>query len=548
MKTHFKNGKLGIKYVLVEENFLNLIDSKLHADAYVGEHTGGYAEIEFAGKYLDACVLFYQNSVNKAFLDRAKTVVDSICENQRSDGYLGGMSKGMEWVSFSVWNQAFTVLGLVSYFKVTSEQRALVAAEKCIRYIANHYMYEGGDILDGNNNGSQHLSILPAVAALYQVSSQKIYRDFMVHITDAMKHSDNNFFSFGSILELRSKKGIENFVILLGMLAYGESCSDPGALASCEKYWTELQDTQIRETGNGTIEENWTVGGNEAKFLGYDSRPNENCVAVGWFELSNALFKRTKKTYYLDAMEKTLYNHILGSMDGKCSDFGYYQPNYGIKYTNSEKNAVYKCCRYRGYHVFSQLPGCLFDEDSKYITPMLYTDCLYEGETVTVEERTGYPYDGVIAFHIKGKTDKKLRLRIPGWCKSFSITKNENGLDCDMEDGYICISVGENDEIVLKLEQSLCFTGVKIEDANYVYATYGCILLAIDSNLNQDIYNIVLDTESACAWVKQPAHYDIGFCVNGFLNEEKIDVHLVDFASAGKVLENSEYTIYVKAR
>ncbi|HJA92635.1 MAG TPA: glycoside hydrolase family 127 protein [Candidatus Eisenbergiella merdipullorum] len=545
MKVQFGASKLSTRYSLLAENFLK-INADKHARAYVGEHDGGYADIEFAGKYLDTCVRFYNNSGDAEFLNRAEIVADSICDNQRSDGYLGGLIKGKEWEGFSVWNQAFTVYGLVSYFKATQDKRALAASEKCISYIADHYMYGGGDITDGSNNGTQNLSILIAVAVLYQVDPKEQFKDFMLHIADKIRHSDNNFFEFDSILNLRSKKGIENFVILIGMLIYGDACCDPSALQACEKYWKELNDTQIRETGNGSTGECWNDRGNQPMFLGYDVRPNENCVAVGWFELSSELFRRTGKACYLDAMEKTLYNHILGSMDAQCSDFAYYQPNYGIKYTDSRTHAVYLCCRYRGYSLFSQLPECLFAADDHHISPMLYTDCDYYDGSVKIEERTRYPYDGAIEFRISGSTDKKLKLRIPVWCQKYAMEKNGMEEQADLKDGFISTDISDGDTIVLRLEQELCFKPCEIDGTRYVSACYGCILLAADSALNEDIYDILIDVADPHVKTENQDKYDMVFSVDGFLKGKKQRIKLVDYASSGKAMVNSEYTIYMK--
>ena len=129
---------------------------------------------------------------------------------------------------------------------------------------------------------------------------------YIYYIVGRIKNSDLNFFDFDDILELRSRKGIENFVILLGILRYAKLFGDEEAVCSVEKYWQQVNDTQIRNTGNGTMHELWSERGNACRLLGAGDKPNETCVAVGWMELSLTLFYLKQDVKYLDAIDKTL--------------------------------------------------------------------------------------------------------------------------------------------------------------------------------------------------------------------------------------------------
>lgn len=296
------------------------------------------------------------------------------------------------WENFDVWNHTFTVLGLLSYYTETKEQKALDAAEKCALNIADHYMSnKGKDILDATNFGTQHISFLFVLPQLYKITGKQIYMDFMNFIADKLKNSDLNFFEFDSILDLRSKKGIENFVILMGIIQYAEIISDKKAIESAKKYWQQVNDTQIRNTGNGTVGEFWTENGNAAALLGADCKPNENCVAVGWIEFSLMMFYKEQSTKYLDAIEKSLLNHVLGSLSDDGTDFAYYQPNYGRKISTTSED-MYKCCRYRGFTLFAYLQDMLYYSDESYIIPMIYQTSEYEDDYVKIIQKTDYPY------------------------------------------------------------------------------------------------------------------------------------------------------------
>ncbi len=474
---------LGKTYKKTEDGILkHSLES--HLQSYSGDHHDMWAEPEFTGKYIDICTKYYKNTGDSEYLDHAKAVVDKICDIQPEDGYLGALMEKDRWENFDVWNQTFTILGLLSYYAETKEQKALDAAEKCAESIADHYMNnKGKDILDATNFGTQNISILFVLPQLYKITGKQTYMDFMNFIADKIKKSDLNFFEFNSILELRSKKGIENFVILMGIIKYAEITGNEKAIESAKKYWQQVNDTQIRNTGNGTVGEFWTENGNAPALLGADVKPNENCVAVGWIELSLMMFYKEQSVKYLDAIEKSLFNHILGSLSEDGTDFAYYQPNYGKKLSTTDEE-MYKCCRYRGFTLFAYLQDMLYYSDENCIIPMIYQASEYEDEYVKIIQKTNYPFDTSIEFDVttKKECNKKLKLKIPGWCKKYTLnTKYEYA------DGYLILDC-KNMSINLNLESDIIEERGIINGIEYVSYSKGPLLLTLEPDAKNPLY------------------------------------------------------------
>ena len=473
---------LGRLYADATRFFLEEIDPAAHAAAYVGTHGSGFAETEFAGKYMEICVRYARMTGSGRALDAARTVAKAVSANQREDGYIGGMEQGRETDDFSIWNQAFTLLGLVAYYEYTHEAFALAAADRLVRWCAACFMTGKADILSGTNNGSQHLSFLLPLVRLCRVRDEPLYRDFTQYIVGRIKGSDNDFFHFGSILDLRSKKGIENFVILIGMLEYGELFGDAEALPACEKYWTELAETQIRENGNGTNGEVWEKDGNRPQMLPVERFPDENCVAVGWIEFCLALYFRTGKAKYLDAADQSIYNHLLGAVGEAGEDFAYYQPNFGKRITHTGRT-MYQCCRYRGYTAVSILPQALFRAREDVLDTVLYANARYEDEEWTVWEQTAYPYRGDVTLRITVKCpgQRTLRLRVPSWADRLSPELDGAAVEATPVDGWIQLTrawtVGDH-TVSLHFTPRLTVKRAEIDGEARACIMYGCILLA----------------------------------------------------------------------
>lgn len=522
-------GILGDYYEKVKNSLLYDVDVKQHIDTYIGEHHEWYAEPEFSGKYIDICIKLYEETKNEIALKHAKQVVESVLNNIREDGYIGMLKKGNEFLNFGVWNQTFTIFGMLSYYRITKDDKVLKACEKSVHYIMNHFINDGNDILDCINNGTNHSSILLVLSDLYYYTKNHLYIDYSEFILNRFKNSDLNLLDFDSILNLRSQKGIEITVILLGLLKYAELTGNKSIISSVEKYWQEVYDTQIRNTGNGTLFELWTKNGNAPAMINEEKKPNETCVAVGWLELSSALFKIKKQTKYANAIDRTLYNHILASISPNGDDFAYYQPNFGNK-IRATKEGMYKCCRYRGFTLFTYMPDMLFFEDDKDIMSVIYTNCEYHSDSVKITEKTGFPFDCNFTFEIDSYSDKHLKLRLPNGydIKSFNIN---NDAEYVVNDEYIeCfLNTDRHYEINMALEPKITVETGIIDENKVAAVSYGQILLALVGDCN----DVITDVESlVSANDSTDENHLIKFEGKAIKNGKPTTVTLVDYSSA----------------
>lgn len=483
MKKAFLNGGiLGNCYDKILYTLINEINLNEHIKTYEGEHDEWYAEPEFTGKYLDLCMRIYNEHKEEKALYNAEKIVESILENMREDGYIAGLKKGEEFINFGVWNQTFTIMGLISYYKTTLDFSALNACEKCTDFIMNNFIKGKNNILNAINGGIQNITVLFILSDLYELTKNNKYLEYINFITDVLKNTEMNFLNFESIFDIQSKKGIESLIVLIAILKAACITNETDYIRSVEKYWQEVYDTQIRNTGNGTIGENWTKGGNAAMHLSAQQHPNETCVAVGWIELSLSLFYQTKDVKYINAIDRTLYNHILASVSENGDDFAYFQPNYGKQIKNTTVGQ-YKCCRYRGFTLFTYMSDMLFFEDDSDIIPLIYTNAKYTSDNINIEETTNYPFEKTITFNIQtgNKFSKNIKIRIPENCEIQKIEINSKETEFSKKDSYIIISLSKNSdyEITVFFNPLLREITGKINGKNVVSYEYGCVLLAL---------------------------------------------------------------------
>lgn len=256
--------------------------------------------------------------------------------------------------------------------------------------------------------------------------------------------------------------------------------------------------------------------------LGLDIKANETCVAVGWIQLSLALFYLRQDTKYLDQIDKSLYNHMLASIAEDGSDFAYYQPNFGKKIKTKEVG-LYKCCRYRGFTLFSYMDEMLYYEDEQSLIPMLYTSGCYQSEDVEVTMKTNYPFEANISLTAIAHCNKMLKLRVPKNYTVVEIIVNGNQKNHEIAEGYITIELQKDTpvQVELTLQPELYVEHGKIEEKEYVAFTYGCILLAA-KNVDDNTY---VKKDNLCLKAGKPnSDTKMSFTIS--------DISYCDYASA----------------
>ena len=487
-KTEY-TGLLGEKYRTIREHFLRNVSPEVHAKTYVGLHDMYYAEPEFTGKYIDLCTQLYRDNPDSPFLDYAARVVASVLENQREDGDVSALESYDSW--FPVWNQVFTIFGLLSYYDVTREAKVLSAAEKSARSIMAHF--EGEKIphfLDTVNDGSEHLCFLLPLSMLYAITGKEEYRDFAEYLLAYLEITDMNLVSFADILQLRSKKGIEMLLAYLGLAHFGRVTGNAAYIAAADRYFRQVNDTQIRNTGNGTLHEFWSENGNAPVMLPNEDKPNETCVAVGFCELALALFEQNPDGVYLDAVEKSLFNHILGALSSDGKDFGYYQGNFGVKVTQT-REGQYQCCRYRASDFFAHMPDMLYYEKDRVVIPRIYAPSVYKNGDIILTQKTDYPKNGEVSFVMTAQKPFVLRLRIPAWCKAYLLRVNGEAkrplrkAELQGQKGLLTLYIpaGET-HVSLSLCMDIAKEEGKIDGKDVVSFRYGPLLLVKDSRVS----------------------------------------------------------------
>ncbi len=551
-------------------NLYLAIDIEELKNVFRETHDNWYAEPEFVGHYMASGPLVYKASNNDEILRRNEDLVKTVIENQREDGYLGTYHKGLEFdYTFSVWNQNFMIKGLIAQYEQTGNKAALEAAMKCADYNANAFLYSDTvELLMGLNQGIQHATILEEMANLYSITGKQLYLDFANYIIDRLENSSIKVISIPNTAEfwavqfmMGCTKGVEMFNVYYGILKMYEITGDDSYLTAAQKYWRALQTTQIRITGNGTIGEHWNHLGNKPVELTNDLRPNENCVACGWMKFSADLALFSGEAKYFDELEKSLYNHLIGSQAHDGHDFSYYQGNIGHKIHEKDAGS-YSCCRYRGMRILAYLPEYVYMQSDKSVAVNLYTPSTTTatiGSTkIKFEQNTNYPKDGRVAIYVKPDENSKfsLLLRKPDWSEKVLVKVDEEEIECREENGYLVIERewgSAGNRIELSIDMTAEFIEAIINEEASVAVKYGPLVLAIDSRYGTPIESTTIKFQEKpelrpVSINDQEYTPQVKFDIQGKIGGKDKLITLVDYASAGSINPGiDEFRLWIPA-
>lgn len=556
-QTKLTDGMLAERCRKNIDNLYLAIDKEELKNIYAETHDPWYAEPEFLGHWLTAGPLLYAHSGNETIPERNREVLQAVFEGQRENGYLGTYHEGLEFdYTFSVWNQNFMIKGLIAQYEATGNQKALEAATKCADYIATAYLESDTlDILFGLNMGIQHATILEETAHLYSITGKQRYLDFANYIIKRLENSSIKVLTIPNKAEfwainymMGCTKGIEMFNIYFGILEMYRITGDEKYLTAARNYWRNLKEIQIRITGNGTIGENWNHLGNTPIDLTNDMRPNENCVAMGWMKFNAELSQFEGEAIYFDELEKTLYNHLVGSQAMDGHDFSYYQGNIGHKIHEKDPGA-YSCCRYRGMRILSYLPGYVYMQSDDKLAVNLFTPSTtatsIKGTDVVLEQKTDYPKTGKILIYLRPARDTEftLMLRKPEWCENASVKVDGRTINPEEKNGYLVINrnwPASGSDVDLDLEMTVSKFEADINDEDRMAVKYGPLVLAIDSRYGTPIESTMIKYRETPEL--EPVALQAGsnipqvkFQTTGQINGRETRITLVDYASAGSL-------------
>jgi len=512
-------------------------------------------------KTLEAVAALYAATKDKKLDAMMDDAIAVIAKAQKEDGYIytksiieqkkSGQAKMFDdKLSFEAYNFGHLMTAACVHYRATGKTSLLNIAKKATDFLIGFY-----------NNASPEQArnaICPShymgITEMYRTTGEKKYLDLvkkLIDIRGMSEGSDDN----SDRLPFRQMKEVNGHAVRANYLfagvadVYAET-GDQTLLSTLDLMWDNVVNEKMYVTGGcGALYDGLSMEGISYKpdsiqkiqqAYGKDyqlpnkTAHNETCANIGNVLWNWRMLQLTGESKYADIVELELYNSVLSGISLDGNKFFYTNPlaaskdyPYDLRWSGGRQKYISKsnCCPPNVIRTIAEVSDYMYSIDSSGLYINMYggnvlNTKLKNGSILKLEQVTEYPWDGKITITIKENTINpvQIHLRIPGWCKNYSIKINGRVPEVPSKqraDGYAVFggrwSSGEKIELVLDMPATLLESNPLVEETkNQVAVKRGPVVYCLESaDLPQaNIFNVMIPASIKLQPV--PMKVDIG--------------------------------------
>ncbi len=380
---------------------------------WIGEHVG---------KYLDAAVSTYRFTHDARLKVEIDRIALALIATQKDDGYLGTYTDDQRWTSWDVWVHKYDLIGLLSWYRLTSDERALTASRRIGDLLIATFQSGKIDMIATSDEaGMAATSVLEPVCQLYRFTGDPRYLGFAHFIVDKAWEQPNgpriltSLLTTGSVFKTANNKAYEMMSNLVGLLDLYRLTGEERYLNAGETAQADIVSHRRYLTGTTSAHEHFRddfdLPADEKDEVG------EGCATVTWLQLNLQLLRLTGEARYAQEIERTVFNQLLGAQAPQTGDICYFTPMNGRKHPRTDIN----CCRSSEPRGIALIPQLVWGSFPAAATPEIAIEILAPGEAVIdgvrVVAETQYPFRGTarLTLHPAEARTFTLAVRVPEW-------------------------------------------------------------------------------------------------------------------------------------
>lgn len=465
-----------------------------------GEFQGKVFQDSDVAKWIEAAAYSLKWHPDKALEKQIDETIDLIVMTQQPDGYIGtyytinGLEK--RWTNVMRHHELYCaghmLEAAVAYYGVTGKRKFLDAMIRFMDYIDTVFGPEEGKI----HAYPGHEVIEMALMRLYQITQDEKHLRLAKYFIDergkqpcyfegeikkygnvypwADSYFQFNYYQAGApVREMKDAVGhaVRAVYLYSGMADVARETGDERLYEACTAMWDSIVNRRMYITG--------AIGSSaygEAFTIDYDLPGDlvygETCASVGMVFFAQRMLKMKPEGEYADIMERLLYNGTISGMalDGKS--FFYVNPLevypekdeqvQAFRHVKVQRQTWFACacCPPNLARLVESIDSYIYTQRENQLFVNLFIGNkakVFEGEKeVSVCMETEYPWEETVKLSVscRRKDNWEIAVRIPGWCRGYSLTVDGKAVKYEMKDGYAYLKqCWEGEHIIeLKLE------------------------------------------------------------------------------------------------
>ena len=458
-----------------------------------GLEDGDFYGFEFqdtdVAKWIEAAAYSLVWHPDKVLEQTIDDVIDLIVSAQQEDGYLDtyyiitGLEKRWTEVinTHELYCAGHMLEAATAYYHAAGKRKLLDAMIRFVDCIdrefgpepGKQHGYPGHEILEMAliklyeiTKDEKHLAL--ASYFINQRGQSPLFLEEEVrenHLTFKWKDSSFQYQYYQAGLPVREQDKAEGHAVRAvylysGMADVARVTGDDTLYQACRTLWNNMVHKRMYITGgigSSSYGESFTYDYD----LPSDTVYAETCASIGLVFFAQRMLMIAPIGEYGDVMEKALYNGIISGMSLDGTRFFYVNPLEVVpeackkdqlrSHVKPERQKWFgcACCPPNLARMITSLSGYIYTHKKDALYVHLYigseTVTALSGVETAICMRTDYPWDEDVTIEVTPAhtVHATLACRIPGWCISYTISKNGQALlpgEMTPKDGYTYIA------------------------------------------------------------------------------------------------------------
>jgi len=433
-------------------------------------------------KWVEAAALSLTTHPDRRLAGLVDRVVDLIVSAQQPDGYLNTHFTVVEpekrWCNLRDQHELYCAGHLmeaaVAHFRATGSRRFLDAMARYADYI--------GSVL-GRGRGKKrgypgHEEIELALVKLSEATGANRFLRLAKYFVDERgrgphyfdkearargddphdyRHRTHEVFQAHRPVREQSKvvgHAVRAFYLYSGMADVAALTGDTELLAACRRLWRDATERKMYITG-GVGPSAHNEGFTRPYDLPNETAYAETCAAIALVFFAHRMLQIEADGKYADVMERALCNGVPSGVSLDGERFFYVNPlavaagatGAGARHQATSRQPWFgtACCPPNIARLIASLGQYVYSVGKAAVYVHLYVagsgQAEIAGRKVLLTQQTNYPWDGCVHIRVglDGPATFSLMLRVPGWCKSYTLLVNGKRVAGRSVKGYVRI-------------------------------------------------------------------------------------------------------------
>lgn len=397
-------------------------------------------------KWIESVAYLIEKKPDRVLERKADEVIDLIEKNMDESGYFNlyftlvePENRFQKREYHELYCAGHLIEAAVAYYHATAKDKLLNCMCRYVDYIEKVFVQDRSAAFQSPG----HEEIELALFKLYRLTGEEKYKNLAMHFLNIRGTIDSERGLYSQThLPIREQKTAEGHCVRACYLysAMADAAAETGdkeLLAACQSVFDNIVKKRSYITG-GIGSTRYGEAFSEDYDLPNSTAYAETCAAISLAFFAGRLQRIEPNPEYADIIEKIIYNGMLSgvSLDGKSffyenpleisrleqgrgRPFG--APNF---YAANRRKEVFdcSCCPPNLSRFIAAIADYLYTtkDETVYVHQYMQGKTCFPfcGKQVEICQKTGYPYEGKIHFHVKNMKGKKLALRIPFWSKT----------------------------------------------------------------------------------------------------------------------------------